>query len=428
MSTGRMIARAAVSAAASLALVMGAGTAPAAAAESTTAAQCAAEKQDVSQAKKNLKKKKRAVKKANKRVKKAKSTRTTADDKKAKKVKKKAVKKLKKAKKRLKRQKVQRAHWCDRAHDENAALTRLTQFVVVLEQIQASGGGDVLPNELQGPVTDAATKLIERLQVVQGLIPGAEPEVLSQLVTELHALDPTALQGALETLAAQFGAVPGSDVLADALMDGTVSGDLGQLGDVQTALENLAAQLQSFDPTTGGGLPLKGLEDALHSAAQQMQDSAPALEPVLAALTALNGGTLPGDPADLLDLLSALTTLNDGTLPTDPTVLTGLVTGLLAGEVPTDALPPEIGDVLDDAVGGLLPGVEDLLDPVTDPLTGGDNPLDPVTDVLDGVTDPVTDVLDGVTDPLTGGDSPLDPITDPVLGDGGLLGGLLRQA
>jgi hypothetical protein len=378
MSTGRLIGRAAVSAVASLALVAGTGAGTALAAEMTAAERCAVEKQDVKKAKKKVKKAKKAKNKAAKKVRQAKGTSTKTDDVKAKKAKKKAVKKLRKAKRKLQREKAQRNTWCAKAHDESSALTELGRLVIVFEQIPASGELTQLPGELGIPLTEVVTEVIEHLTVLETQIPGADPAVLTQLVTNLQALDPTALQAALEALAAQF-TDPGSSLLASSLIGGVPDADLGELGRVQSALAELLAQLQAFDPAASG-LPLHGIETALLGAAQALQDDAAVLEGVLAALTELNQGTLPGDPSDLSDLLAALAALNGGTVPTGDT-LSALVAGLIAGEIPTDGLPPELSDVLDDALGDGLPGVEDL--PLPLPLP--DVPLDPELPELPGL-------------------------------------------
>ena len=366
MSTGRMIARAAVSAVASLALITGTGAATAFAAETTAAQQCQVETQQVKDAKQKVKKLKKKLKKAKKALKRAKNTASKADDKKAKKRVVKFKKKLKKAKANLRTQQEQKAEWCAKADQESAdqaaalaaALAELQKRMSEFGALQGSTDVEALPAEVSGPMDAAFGEMLTHLGTLQSQLPAMDVAGLQSALAMLQSLDPNQLEGAIAALAAEIQAADDPSDL-QALLDGLIGGlpgaDAGGMEDVQAAFEALVAQLQAFDPQSAGSqLPL--IQDAVTAALLALQEHSTLLQDILTALTTLNGGTMPSDQTEFEALLG--------------TVLTALASG------------GSLDDVVDDLLGTIL----DPLDPILDPLDPVLDPLDPLLDPLEPIT------------------------------------------
>lgn len=309
--------RAVVAAVASLALV--GGTAPGAlAAETMTAAQhCQAEKQDVRQAKKKLKK-----------AKKAKTNRAA---------------KVKKAKKNLKKQKRQKARWCSKAKSIAAANAEADKQHAAYTALSANPALAALPAEVRDPMLAAFAEALARIEALSPQFEGVSMDLLAQMVSNLTALDPTALQTEVEALAAQVNASgdpAGLQTVITALLGGGLDGldlqDQAGLKQVEDAFQDLISKLEAFDPTGSSG-QVESIAAAVKNAAAKLQANAGLLDQLLQALTELNGGTMPSDPL----------------------VVVGLIEDLVSGDVTVPGLPG-LGDLLDPIV--------DPLDPILEPL------------------------------------------------------------
>ena len=323
-----LVARALAGVVTSIALIGGPGLVAVAQADTVSAAQhCRQERQDVRHAQVAVKKAKKAKKKAVKAGKK----KAVA----------KANKKLTRAKRNLRTQKAQMAHWCNKAKSEAATTTKGQETKAGYDEVLTGPAASVLPPSLKAALDTAVASAQSAVDQLLAQVPGASPATLAQITDQLDALDPTALQMAIEDLAAQLQSAGGNPAALAALVEGllgnvapgTTIPTTGGLGDLQGTLEGLVAALSTFDPSTGAA-GLAGLESAVDALTGQLSAAAPQLTTLFGTLAGLNGGSVPSDPTALLVLLQgAITGLvgGPGTSTTITTVLGGLLGGLGGG-------------------------------------------------------------------------------------------------
>ncbi len=314
----RFVTRAIACVVTTIALAGGTGAVQVAQADTMTAAQhCQKERQDVRAAKVKVNKAKKAKKKAVK-AKKAKAV-------------KKADKRLKKAKRNLRRQKQQASAWCSEAKSEAAATEQGEETKGGYQDVVDSPSTQSLPASLRAAVETAVATAQAHVDSLLAQVPGASADELAHLVNQLAALDPTALQMAVEDLAAQLQTAGGDPAALAALVEGLLGNvDEGtpvptELGDLQAALQTVVAQLNGFDPSATSPDALAAVLDGL---TDQLASASPQLTTLFATLAGLAGGTVPTDPTALLDLIGD--------------ALAGLVGG------------PGTSDTLIDLIGGLL--------------------------------------------------------------------------
>lgn len=288
----RVLARALAGIVTTLALVLGLGGLQAAQADTTpTAAQhCQQERQDVRAAKVKVKKAKKAKKKAVK-AKKAKAV-------------KKADKRLKKARKNLERQRAQASRWCSRAKSEAAADAQGEETRGGLQAVLDDPALAQLPPTLRTALESAVTATQTQVDALLGQVPGASSDELAHLVNQLSALDPAALQAAVQELAAQLAVAGGDPAALTTLVESLLAGGTLPVGsdleDLAATLQSVFTQLNAFDPSTTSP---DALAVALGGLTDELATSAPQLTTLFATLAGLAGGELPSDPTGLLDLI-----------------------------------------------------------------------------------------------------------------------------
>lgn len=287
-----------------------------------TAADCAQAKQKVKKAKKKLKKEKKQLKKAKRTNKSAKVIKAERKD-------------VKQAKKKLKKKKAAKKRICTAADVQTQKDSQITQITNILNSSVLTA----LPAEVRDPLTAVLNDILAQLE---GVSAGGDLGQLQDALATLQSLDPTGLAAALEGLS---GALPAGDLAAvlDLLtglgLDGAPELPAGDLASLTSAFEALLGGLDGFDPSDPTSV-LAGVVELLTGLVDQLVGSADGFDTFLGLLSGLNGGALPTDPAQFLDIVTAL------------------LSGGVDGGLPF-ALPGDTGGLTDvallfDALGGLM--------------------------------------------------------------------------
>jgi hypothetical protein len=221
---------------------------------------------------------------------------------------------------------------------------------------------DLLPVDVGTAITGIVSSAVDELAVLQMLMgEAATTDNALVVLHQIQAYQPAAFVGVLDGLLTGLDGLPAADQitsLLEGVLAGTTAGgvDLGQLTDLGLGLQSLLGVLDGFVPSGQVG-QLGDLSSAVDSVLGQFDTNVVPAAGLLDALVTQSPDLALLDPAGLTEVVVALLgQLGTGglptlaTLPTDPTELLSLATSLLS----TGPLADLVNGLLGGLLGGLL--------------------------------------------------------------------------